>query len=158
MSRKKARSTGARRRCMMTEDWPGEPAEKILWSAAPIPRQYAWTRAIGHVVVGAAFAGTAVVMGAHLSKLIYLACLGIGGGLLLSPVWHYYRAATMIYVLTDTQAVIDVGGTLPARNDTPLDQIRFLDLHLAADGFGDVLFRRIVRPNWVARRDGFIAV
>lgn len=87
----------------------------------------------------------------------------IGLGIVLSPLFYYWRAHKIAYVLTDKRAVIDIQGPFGGRTSVPLDQVPFVNLKgVGNGGIGSVMFMENTRSGRRGRtytvEDGFVAI
>ncbi len=144
------------------------PGEQLTWSGNPLPVRYALKKAAYPFVFGLFFFIFMVfwIQGATSQSgmefgLLGLPGLAIGLGMLLSPVWYFFRGTQTTYALTDQRAIIDIAAPLPRHISVPLNQIPFVDVRASTHTTGDVLFRGAVESQMsigMIRPDGFIAI
>jgi hypothetical protein len=152
-----------------------DPGERLIWSGQPQPAPYALKKGGLTGLFGIPFFAFAVFWTSMASSftsgekgppryfwLWGVPFLGVGLGLVLSPLWHFVRAGRTTYTLTSRRAVIDTTGPLARRTSVPLDQIPFVELQ--PGGAGHVLFREVATASRHSfstastTKDGFIAI
>lgn len=121
--------------------------ERILWQGSPDWRVLARTAFHTRLIVGYfAVLVLAAVIGAVLQGsvglpgltgiAITLALGAVAAGLVHLLAW--LSARSTVYTLTDKRVVLRIGIALPKCINLPLGLISSIDLHLRADGSGDV--------------------
>jgi hypothetical protein len=151
------------------------PGERLLWSGRPVALRYALRKSMATFLFGLVFFSFAVfwVHGAAFAEcrtatdssgfpffLYGIPFVAIRAGMLLSPLWHFWRGQRTRYALTDERAVIDTAGPFARRVSVPLHVIRFVELR-GSTPVGDVVFQESIVSDSngaTARRDGFIAI
>jgi hypothetical protein len=141
--------------------------EKVLWWAHPEPLMYAFKKSWQTFLFGIPFFAFAIFWTSKASvggtfALFGIPFLAIGLGMVLSPLWHYFRGTRATYALTDRRAVIDIAGFMPRRISVPLSEVEFIDMRARDSGSGDVYFKETIsrgssRSQFV-NREGFVAV
>jgi hypothetical protein len=142
--------------------------ERLLWAGNPNPLRYAVTKAAGMAVTGLFFFGFAIFW-VYMARTapgnfwyFGLLFVAIGGAMVLSPAFYFWRAGNVAYVLTDKRAVIDVQGPFGSRVSVPLDQVPFVTLSGVGSGIGNVMFQEHIRRGRRGRtyttQDGFVAI
>src|ERR1700754_4439142 len=92
--------------------------QKVLWWARPDPFMYAVKQSWQTFLFGIPFFAFAVFRPYKASVSGVFAAFGIpflaiGLGMVLSPLWYYFRGTRATYALTDRRAVIDIAGFMP---------------------------------------------
>jgi hypothetical protein len=152
-----------------------DPGERLLWSEKPNAGSYALRKGGLTSLVGIPFVAFSlfwVAMASTASSrtsdhpasffwMFGIPFVLVGVGLVLSPLWYYWRGTQATYALTNRRAIIDIAGQFPRRISVPLHQIPFVEVRASADGPGHVLFQEAVmyhsRPS-LPQRDGFIGI
>jgi hypothetical protein len=153
-----------------------DPGERLLWSEKPSPVSYALKKGGLTSIFGIPFFAFSlfwIAMAGIASDrtpngpaaffwMFGIPFVLIGLGLVLSPLWYYWRGTQATYALTNRRAIIDLGGQFPRSISVPLNQIPFVEVRASADGRGHVLFQEAVttyysRPS-LPQRDGFIGI
>jgi hypothetical protein len=180
MSRRRARSIGARPRCMTIDKAMLDPGEELLWSGRPNPTWFALGRGWKPLLF-AVFVLIALVSSwtsPQLQKLpphsdpklghvllIFEGFWAVAGVLgicsLLVVLWFWLRALRTTYTLTSRRVLIDTVGPLPRRFSVPLEHLRFVEVRSKLLGPGDLVFNETGRASldgWGVRGEGFIAI
>jgi hypothetical protein len=118
--------------------------EKLIWSDRPRPKLLAQRELNFGFFVGIFFFGFALFWMSMASQAGAFALFGIpfvavGLWIVSGPLRAYYRAANLVFALTDRRALI------VSRNEVksyPLEQIDFVDTKSFADGSGHVYFHK----------------
>jgi hypothetical protein len=148
------------------------PGEKIKWLGKPDPAQYArqalpmvvfgipWTLfalfweggAIQPALQGIGRAGGPGMAFSIMFPLFGLPFIGIGIGMLTSPIWYRRKAANTIYAVTDRRALIieDAGRRTVQSFDRSV--IAHLTRNERGDGSGNLLFGPDNNLEWAYRR------
>jgi hypothetical protein len=179
MSRRKAPSTGAKRRRMTIEKSLLDPGEALVWSGRPNAVWFAIRRAWWLLLVAIAFLTASVVLFVKFGRpaspppvpntihpiaiIRMFQEMGIGFGVVgaLATIWLWLRAVQTTYMLTSRRIVIDTAGVLPRRTSMPLEHIRFIEFRSKVLGPSDVVFNETWRPSldgWGRRDEGFVAI
>jgi len=141
--------------------------EKPIWSGRPSPIAYARRKGTRTFLLGIPFLAFALFWVAKASEapgafwLFGIPFVLVGCGLVLSPLWFYFRAGRTTYALTSTRAIVEVAPPLAKKTSFPLSSIRFVEIDGASEGTGHVLFFETVTRNlygMTTTRDGFIAI
>ena len=149
-----------------------EKGERVVWSAAPLPRAYAqgaWALCVFGVVFGGfavfwmtmagaaawfggAAAGSAGVNPAvatpfALFPLCGLPFLAVGVAMMTAPIWMRGRAAKVVYAVTDRRAIVISpqgfkGESVRSFSPTQLGSIERVERVERADGSGNLVFAR----------------
>jgi hypothetical protein len=86
----------------------------------------------------------------------------VGAGMLISPLWHFWRGLRTAYVLTSKRAIIAIAGPFARQFSVPLDQIRFVDTRPSTGGGGSILFKETAATDGeggtTISREGFVAI
>jgi hypothetical protein len=159
---------------MTSDPTPIDPGEKMIWSGSPDPRGYALRKGGLPLVFGIFYASAALYWSVAFTAqsrtpnqldfslmLFGVSFAVLGAGLVLLPVWHYFRGRRTTYTLTNRRVITAVSGSFPRRINMPLTEIPFVDVRASIGGPGHVLFQephaRYGRTG-LAQRDGFIAI
>ena len=160
---------------MMSDFASGDPGERALWSGNPDPLRYCLRKSSWQALMGIPFTAFALfwISGAYTAShnapsplpfpfwMFGIPFVLVGLGMLLSPLWHFFRAMRTTYILTNQRAIIDCAGPFARRVSVPLDQIPFIETVASFGEFGHVLFQEATLSRYnrgFAQRDGFIAV
>src|SRR5262245_24448268 len=161
----RAQSTGARRRCMMS-DVGLDPGERLIWVGTPHVLRYAVAKGRPNVLHGIVIVGFVLVFmyvatnksynasASDFFKLISALILINAVIMLLSPVWHFVRGLRASYALTDRRAILDFPTE---RISVPLAQIQYVDVRRFAGGKGDIYFKDTYDSESI-QRNGFVAI
>jgi hypothetical protein len=160
---------------MMNEPVALDPGERLLWSGKPKPISYAFKRSWATFLFGIFFFGFSLfwIAGASFADsksrgpfpfpfwLFGIPFVAVGAGMVLSPVWHFWRGAHLTYVITSKRAITIFSGAFGRRENVPLAQIKFIDVNSSDSDTGDVYFKETWSwgaNNRAPRRDGFLGI
>ena len=141
--------------------------EKLIWSGRPSPIAYARRKGTRTFLLGIPFLAFALFWVAKASEapggfwLFGIPFVLIGSGLVLSPLWFYFRAGRTAYALTSTRAIVEMAPPFAKKTSFPLASIRFVEIDGASERAGHVLFFETMARNrhgTTTVRDGFIAI
>lgn len=140
--------------------------EKLLWSGRPKPLALAFANG-ATALFGVPFLAFAIFWITQAARapgvfwMFGIPFVVIGCGLVLSPVWHLFRAGRTTYVLTDKRAIIDTAPPFGRRRSIPLAEIRFVELQRTVGDAANVLFfETLVQQRYGrgAKKDGFVGI
>ena len=95
--------------------------EKLIWSGRPSPIAYARRKGTRTFLLGIPFLAFALFWVAKASEapggfwLFGIPFVLIGCGLVLSPLWFYFRAGRTAYALTSTRAIVEMAPPFARR-------------------------------------------
>jgi|tagenome__1003787_1003787.scaffolds.fasta_scaffold20921008_4 hypothetical protein len=143
-----------------------EPGERLIWSGRPNADDYAIAKSTASFPFGLLTLVIALIWittsnQSGVQQLFGFLILTVGLGLVLSPLWSFFRGSRVTYLLTDRRAVIATSGFYPRCTSVALSEMNVVKIELSVKGFGDVIFRESFVPvpdgGNALVRDGFIA-